>query len=170
MQVRTYLLCKGLILLKPVTINDAYSGLSNVILSSFPPLIFLEVFRTVRCVEINTESKNCFEKTVSRLPKLVDSNMSWHQADASLVSFDHSSFYIYLSTYGISWNACLLAGRRFINIIHGLEVTKFESAAYMIYVQWTFLVLEKASIMLHVLKFVCTMIEHRKHQQALINI
>ncbi|KAF9603023.1 hypothetical protein IFM89_033650 [Coptis chinensis] len=39
---------------------------------------------SVKCVEINKESKLSFEKTVSRLPKSVDSSISWHQADTSI--------------------------------------------------------------------------------------
>ncbi|KAJ8449525.1 hypothetical protein Cgig2_005547 [Carnegiea gigantea] len=42
------------------------------------------VVMSVKCVEINKESKQCFEKTVSRLPMSVDSNMSWHHADAAV--------------------------------------------------------------------------------------
>ncbi|KAI3842429.1 hypothetical protein MKX03_035036, partial [Papaver bracteatum] len=36
------------------------------------------------CIEINKESKRSFEKTVSRLPKHLDSNISWHHADTSI--------------------------------------------------------------------------------------
>ncbi|BBH00522.1 S-adenosyl-L-methionine-dependent methyltransferases superfamily protein [Prunus dulcis] len=36
-----------------------------------------------RCIEINKESKLSFEKTVDRLPNLVDSSISWHLADTS---------------------------------------------------------------------------------------
>ncbi|XP_015893836.3 uncharacterized protein LOC107427940 [Ziziphus jujuba] len=39
--------------------------------------------RSVKCVEINKESKLSFEKTVDRLPNFVDSRISWHHADAS---------------------------------------------------------------------------------------
>ncbi|KAL6288238.1 hypothetical protein ACE6H2_012628 [Prunus campanulata] len=38
---------------------------------------------SVRCIEINKESKLSFEKTVDRLPNLVDSSISWHLADTS---------------------------------------------------------------------------------------
>ncbi|MQL76223.1 hypothetical protein Taro_008605, partial [Colocasia esculenta] len=38
---------------------------------------------SVKCVEINKESKVSFEKSISRLPKTADCNISWHQADAS---------------------------------------------------------------------------------------
>ncbi|KAK7825109.1 putative rna methyltransferase pc1998 [Quercus suber] len=38
---------------------------------------------SVKCIEINKESKLSFEKTADRLPKIVDSSISWHHADAS---------------------------------------------------------------------------------------
>lgn len=40
--------------------------------------------RSVKCVEINKESKLSFEKTISRLPKSVDGCISWHNADSSI--------------------------------------------------------------------------------------
>ncbi|RWV97068.1 hypothetical protein GW17_00040170 [Ensete ventricosum] len=40
--------------------------------------------RSVKCVEINKESELSFEKSVSRLPKTIDSTISWHNTDASL--------------------------------------------------------------------------------------
>lgn len=43
--------------------------------------------RSVKCIEINKESKVSFEKSISRLPKSVDGNISWHHADASIVSY-----------------------------------------------------------------------------------
>ncbi|PKA54892.1 hypothetical protein AXF42_Ash000727 [Apostasia shenzhenica] len=42
-----------------------------------------EPFMSVRCVEINRESKSSFEKTLSRLPKYVDCSIHWHSTDAS---------------------------------------------------------------------------------------
>lgn len=47
----------------------------------------LNIFRSVRCVEINKESKLAFEKTIDRLPSSIDSSISWHLADTSVVSF-----------------------------------------------------------------------------------
>ena len=47
--------------------------------------ISLGFLRSVKCVEINKESRQSFENTVSRLPMSVDSNMSWHHADAAVV-------------------------------------------------------------------------------------
>ena len=41
--------------------------------------------RSGRCVEINKESKLSFEKTVDRLPRSIDSSISWHHADTSKV-------------------------------------------------------------------------------------
>ena len=48
-------------------------------------LLLLLFFRSVKCIEINKESKLSFEKTADRLPKIVDSSISWHHADASKV-------------------------------------------------------------------------------------
>ncbi|KAG6793355.1 hypothetical protein POTOM_002563 [Populus tomentosa] len=39
---------------------------------------------SVKCVEVNKESKLSFEKTVERLPNYVDSSISWHHADTSV--------------------------------------------------------------------------------------
>ncbi|KAK2992878.1 hypothetical protein RJ640_028120 [Escallonia rubra] len=41
-------------------------------------------FKSVKCIEINKESKLSFEKTAERLPHSVDSSISWHQADTSI--------------------------------------------------------------------------------------
>uniref|UniRef100_A0A803LCB6 Methyltransferase small domain-containing protein n=1 Tax=Chenopodium quinoa TaxID=63459 RepID=A0A803LCB6_CHEQI len=60
-------------------VTDLYGGAGVIGLS----LAVAKKCRSVRCVEINKESKHCFEKTVSRLPN-VDSNMSWHNVDAAL--------------------------------------------------------------------------------------
>lgn len=49
-------------------------------------LIVVLVPRSVKCVEVNKESKLSFEKTVERLPNFVDTSISWHHADASKVS------------------------------------------------------------------------------------
>ncbi|CAN1823022.1 Uncharacterized RNA methyltransferase pc1998 [Linum perenne] len=40
--------------------------------------------RSVKCIEVNKESKVSFEKTVERLPKSLDGSISWHQADTSV--------------------------------------------------------------------------------------
>lgn len=40
--------------------------------------------RSVKCVEINKESKLSFEKSLNRLPKTVHCNISWHNTDASV--------------------------------------------------------------------------------------
>lgn len=61
------------------SVADLYGGAGVIGLS----LAVTRKCRSVRCVEINKESKHCFEKTVSRLPN-VDSNMSWHNVDAAL--------------------------------------------------------------------------------------
>ncbi|KAH9298880.1 hypothetical protein KI387_030562, partial [Taxus chinensis] len=39
--------------------------------------------RSVKCIEINKESKLPFEQSLSRLPKSLDSSISWHCADVS---------------------------------------------------------------------------------------
>lgn len=43
------------------------------------------IIRSVKCVEVNKESKISFEKTAERLPVSVDSSISWHHADTSIV-------------------------------------------------------------------------------------
>ncbi|GJW82057.1 ribonuclease H-like domain-containing protein [Tanacetum coccineum] len=55
------------------SVTDLYTGAGVIELS-------------VRCVEINKESKLAFEKTIERLPSSLDSSISWHHADTSLVS------------------------------------------------------------------------------------
>ncbi|KAF8378103.1 hypothetical protein HHK36_029439 [Tetracentron sinense] len=54
------------------SVADLYAGAGVIGLSS------------VKCIEINKESKLSFEKTVDRLPKSVDSRISWHHADTSI--------------------------------------------------------------------------------------
>ncbi|KAH0448854.1 hypothetical protein IEQ34_022654 [Dendrobium chrysotoxum] len=39
---------------------------------------------SLRCVEINKESKLSFEKSLSRFPKHIDCNVHWHNTDASI--------------------------------------------------------------------------------------
>jgi hypothetical protein len=61
---------------------------SRVLLFTFKSsnsLVLLLFFRSVKCIEINKESKLSFEKTADRLPKFVDSSISWHHADAAKV-------------------------------------------------------------------------------------
>ncbi|KAH9743525.1 mts domain-containing protein [Citrus sinensis] len=47
-------------------------------------ILLRKLQKSVKCVEINKESQLSFEKTVSRLPKSVDGNISWHNADNSI--------------------------------------------------------------------------------------
>ncbi|KAL2935569.1 putative RNA methyltransferase pc1998 [Bienertia sinuspersici] len=61
------------------SVADLYGGAGTIGLS----LAVSRKCRSVKCVEINKESKLCFEMTASRLPNSVDSNMSWHHADAA---------------------------------------------------------------------------------------
>ncbi|WOK94490.1 hypothetical protein Cni_G03192 [Canna indica] len=62
------------------SVVDLYAGSGIIGLS----LAATRKCRSVRCVEINKESKLSFEKSVSRLPKTIDSAISWHNTDASV--------------------------------------------------------------------------------------
>ncbi|KAK9668966.1 hypothetical protein RND81_13G099700 [Saponaria officinalis] len=62
------------------SVADLYGGAGVIGLS----LAASKKSRSVKCIEINKDSKHCFEKTVSRLPNAVDCKMSWHHADASV--------------------------------------------------------------------------------------
>ncbi|XP_062024492.1 uncharacterized protein LOC133740551 [Rosa rugosa] len=61
------------------SVADLYAGAGVIRLS----LAATRKCRSVRCIEINKESKLSFEKTVARLPNIVDSSISWHHADTS---------------------------------------------------------------------------------------
>ncbi|OVA09505.1 RNA methyltransferase [Macleaya cordata] len=65
------------------SVTDLYAGAGAIGLS----VAVARKCRSVKCIEINKESKLSFEKTVSRLPKHVDSNISWHHADTSIEPF-----------------------------------------------------------------------------------
>ncbi|KAK9938434.1 hypothetical protein M0R45_015173 [Rubus argutus] len=62
-----------------VSVADLYAGGGAIGLS----LVATRKCRSVRCIEINKESKLSFEKTVDHLPNLVDSSINWHHADTS---------------------------------------------------------------------------------------
>ncbi|XP_058103294.1 uncharacterized protein LOC131246863 [Magnolia sinica] len=62
------------------SIADVYAGAGIIGLS----LAVRRKCRSVKCIEINKESKLSFEKSVGRLPNSVDSSISWHHADASI--------------------------------------------------------------------------------------
>ncbi|KAJ4729450.1 RNA methyltransferase [Melia azedarach] len=62
------------------SVTDLYAGAGVIGLS----LAATRKCRSVKCVEINKESKLSFEKTVSRLPKSVESSISWHNADTAV--------------------------------------------------------------------------------------
>ncbi|XP_010248966.1 PREDICTED: uncharacterized protein LOC104591695 isoform X2 [Nelumbo nucifera] len=62
------------------SIADLYAGAGVIGLS----LAATRKCRSVKCVDINKESKLSFEKTVGRLPKFVDCSISWHHADTSI--------------------------------------------------------------------------------------
>ncbi|XP_056176577.1 uncharacterized protein LOC115693975 [Syzygium oleosum] len=62
------------------SVTDLYAGSGVIGLS----LAATRKCRSVKCVEINKESKLSFEKIVERLPTYVDSSISWYQADTSV--------------------------------------------------------------------------------------
>ncbi|KAH9616500.1 hypothetical protein KSS87_009373 [Heliosperma pusillum] len=62
------------------SVADLYGGAGVIGLS----LAASKKSRSVKCIEINKDSKHCFEKTVSRLPTAVDCKLSWHNEDASV--------------------------------------------------------------------------------------
>ncbi|PRQ15985.1 putative S-adenosyl-L-methionine-dependent methyltransferase [Rosa chinensis] len=61
------------------SVADLYAGAGVIRLS----LAATRKCRSMRCIEINKESNRSFEKTVARLPNIVDSSISWHHADTS---------------------------------------------------------------------------------------
>ncbi|CAN0925373.1 Uncharacterized RNA methyltransferase pc1998, partial [Linum grandiflorum] len=62
------------------TVADLYAGAGVIGLS----VAANRKCRSVKCIEVNKESKLSFEKTVERLPKSIDGSISWHQADTSV--------------------------------------------------------------------------------------
>ncbi|KAL1314652.1 uncharacterized protein LOC107605026 isoform X1 [Arachis ipaensis] len=65
------------------SVADLYAGAGVIGLS----LAATRKCRSVKCIEINKESKASFEKTIGRLPATVDSSITWHHADASREPF-----------------------------------------------------------------------------------
>ncbi|KAJ4798540.1 S-adenosyl-L-methionine-dependent methyltransferases superfamily protein [Rhynchospora pubera] len=65
---------------KGSSVLDLYSGAGVIGLS----VAATRKCRSVKCVEINKESKASFEKSLSRLPKTLECAISWHNTDASL--------------------------------------------------------------------------------------
>ncbi|KAK6928513.1 hypothetical protein RJ641_007104, partial [Dillenia turbinata] len=61
-----------------VSVADLYAGAGVIGLS------LAATRKSVKCVEINKESKLSFEKTIGRLPSNLDCNISWHHADTSM--------------------------------------------------------------------------------------
>ncbi|KAG4951242.1 hypothetical protein JHK82_044153 [Glycine max] len=61
-------------------VADLYAGAGVIGLS------LAATRKSIKCIEINKESKASFEKTIERLPATVDSSITWHHADASKVS------------------------------------------------------------------------------------
>ncbi|KAH1150142.1 hypothetical protein GLYMA_16G057700v4 [Glycine max] len=64
-------------------VADLYAGAGVIGLS----LAATRKCRSIKCIEINKESKASFEKTIERLPATVDSSITWHHADASKEPF-----------------------------------------------------------------------------------
>ncbi|XP_078445324.1 S-adenosyl-L-methionine-dependent methyltransferases superfamily protein [Wolffia australiana] len=64
------------------SVVDLYAGAGAIGLS----VAATRKCSSVKCVEINKESKVSFEKSINRLPKALDCHVSWHQADASIDS------------------------------------------------------------------------------------
>lgn len=62
------------------SVADLYAGAGVIGLS----LAASRKCRSVKCIEINKESKLCFEKTASRLTNSIDGSISWHHADTSI--------------------------------------------------------------------------------------
>ncbi|KAL3526175.1 hypothetical protein ACH5RR_014547 [Cinchona calisaya] len=62
------------------SVVDLYAGAGVIGLS----LAATRKCRSVKCVEVNKESKLSFGKTVERLPVNLDCSISWHQADTSI--------------------------------------------------------------------------------------
>ncbi|XP_057992155.1 uncharacterized protein LOC110646919 isoform X2 [Hevea brasiliensis] len=62
------------------SVADLYAGAGVIGLS----LAATRKCRSVKCIEVNKESKLSFERTVERLPKSIDTSISWHHADASV--------------------------------------------------------------------------------------
>lgn len=48
--------------------------------------IVIWICRIVKCVEVNKEARAVFERSLARLPASVNSEISWHCADVSVVS------------------------------------------------------------------------------------
>ncbi|EEF50919.1 conserved hypothetical protein [Ricinus communis] len=62
------------------SVADLYAGAGVIGLS----LAASRKCRSVKCIEVNKQSKISFEKAAERLPKSVDSSISWYQADTSV--------------------------------------------------------------------------------------
>ncbi|KAK8608656.1 hypothetical protein V6N13_024073 [Hibiscus sabdariffa] len=62
------------------SVADLYAGSGVIGLS----LAATKKCRSVKCIEINKESRPSFEKSVDRLPKSIEGSISWHNADTSI--------------------------------------------------------------------------------------
>lgn len=60
---------------------------------------------SVKCIEVNKEARLSFEKTIQRLPNSLNCSITWHHADASVVSSVlHLAKYIIQNFLGIVFN------------------------------------------------------------------
>ncbi|WZZ01746.1 hypothetical protein YC2023_074074 [Brassica napus] len=64
------------------SVADLYAGAGVIGLSS------------VKCIEVNKEARLSFEKTIQRLPNSLNCSITWHHADASVVSTNPLSWII----------------------------------------------------------------------------
>ncbi|XP_021299000.1 uncharacterized protein LOC110427742 isoform X2 [Herrania umbratica] len=62
------------------SVADLYAGAGVIGLS----LAANKKCRSVKCIEINKESKPSFEKTIDRLPNSIEGSISWHNTDTSI--------------------------------------------------------------------------------------
>ncbi|KAE8680874.1 putative LRR receptor-like serine/threonine-protein kinase [Hibiscus syriacus] len=60
------------------SVADLYAGAGVIGLS------LAATKKSVKCIEINKESRTSFEKSVDRLPKSIEGSISWHNADTSI--------------------------------------------------------------------------------------
>ncbi|PON61324.1 RNA methyltransferase [Parasponia andersonii] len=107
------------------SVTDLYAGAGVIGLS----LAATRKCRSVRCVEINKESKLSFEKTVDRLPSSIDCSISWHHADTSKepLSWVRGSDVVVVDPPRKGLDPSLLEALRNISSIKHKAVTSFQS-------------------------------------------
>ncbi|OMO92971.1 hypothetical protein COLO4_17186 [Corchorus olitorius] len=62
------------------SVADLYAGAGVIGIS----LAANRKCRSVKCIEINKESRPSFQKTINRLPNSIEGSISWHNADTSI--------------------------------------------------------------------------------------